>query len=144
MALLLCTLPALASVKSTPGRQVWDDDDGLNPTEVTGNLHCQVIRVETDRTLRVLSETGEHQVRINEKVPIRAQAKRQFEGRRKLDFADFSPGQWLKLTYLHEDGRIRRVRVMEKAPAGVDVAVWTEGAATATLVDEPGAGPEPR
>ncbi len=134
-ALLLAIVPVTAST-TAPGRQVWDSDDGPSPVEVTNSVHCQVVKIQPNRTLRVRHETGEARIHINKKVRIRAKARKQFEGRKKLAFADFSPGQWLKLTYVIENGYISSVKVLPKAPAGFDISVWTEGAETATLVDD--------
>ncbi len=133
--MLLAMVPVSAST-TAPGPQVSDPDAGASPVEVTGSVHCRIVGIEANRTLRVRHQTGEARIHIGDKVSIRAKTRKQFNGRKKLSFADFTPGQWLKLTYMLEDGAIDRIKVLPKAPPGLDVAVWTEGAETATLVDD--------
>ena len=110
----LAALPLAASTTS-PGGRIWDNDDGAPPTEVTGSVNCLIKRVHDDRILTVLDDSGEHRLRLNEKVPIRPQSRKHFGGRRKIGFGDLEVGHWVKVTFLKENGRIVRVKVLKES-----------------------------
>lgn len=107
-----------ALVASVPvgGQQPWSSEEGPRPTAVTGSVECVVVEVRDDRTLVVRDDQErEHVVQIPEKAKIRAEHRREFDGRRKLEFGQLRAGHELKLTYLTENGEIVRVKVLGTA-----------------------------
>lgn len=116
--LLTTTLPSLPASASTtaPGRQVWDSEDDLPSTAVTEAVKCTVIEVLPERMLVVEDEHGRrHALAIPEQAKIKAQSKKEFDGRKELEFGQLQPGHKLKVTFLAENGVIVRVQVLKQA-----------------------------
>lgn len=113
-------LAPAALVASVPvgGQQPWDTEEGPRPTAVTSSVECVVVEVREDRTLVVRDgHEREHVVQIPEKAKIRAKNRREFDGKKKLEFGQLRPGHELKLTFLRENGEIVRVKVLGTASA---------------------------
>ena len=112
-------VPALAGASTpNPSAQAGHNDEGIDPTSVTASAKLEVRRVENEPNRLYLfdPETEKtHVVVISEKTKLTARRKKDFDGRRKLDFADLTSGQTLKITYRTDDGRITSIQVLEKA-----------------------------
>lgn len=119
LAFAALLLPAaLEASVPTGGRQPWDSDDGPRPTAVTASVECVVLEVREDRTLLVRDELArEHVVQIPESAKISARNRREFDGRKKLEFAELRAGHELKLTFLTASGAVVRVKVLGTATA---------------------------
>lgn len=111
----LCLAPlAVPAWASVPGgaNEPWDSNDGPRPTAVTASVDCVIVEVREARTLVVRDELDrEHEIQLPEKAKIKAENKRDFDGRKKLQFAQLRPGHELKITYLTATGEIVRVKV---------------------------------
>lgn len=120
--LFLCALlvGAAIAVASTPNptAQAGRSEDGIDPSSVTASAKLTVRRVESepDRLYLYDPESEKtHVVVLSEKTKLTARRKKDFDGRRKLEFADLETGQTLKVTYRTDDGRITSIQVLEKA-----------------------------
>lgn len=112
--LVLLTVAGAAASTPVPGRQPWSNQDGASPTAVTRALEGEILEVLPDRTLMVADEYGQRPVQIPEAARIKAESKRDFDGRRKLDFADLRAGHRIKVVFLTETGEIVRLRVLRE------------------------------
>jgi hypothetical protein len=111
-------IPALAWSSTPTGGQTGNTKDGLSASDVTASTRLIVRRVESEPNRIYLydPEAEEtHVVLISEKTRLSARRKKDFDGRRKLDFGDLAMGQTLKITYRLDDGRITSIQVVEKA-----------------------------
>lgn len=116
---VLVLVPAMAGASTpNPSAQAGHNDEGIDPASVTASAKLTVRRVENEPNRLYLfdPETEKtHVVVISDKTKLTARRKKDFEGRRKLDFADLESGQTLKITYRTDDGRITSIQVLEKA-----------------------------
>ncbi len=107
--------PAVAPLgASVPGgnNEPWQSDDGPRPTAVTGTVAAVIVEVRDDRTLIVRDDLDrEHEIQLPEKAKIKAENRRDFDGQKKLEFAQLRPGHELKITFLTATGEIVRVKV---------------------------------
>lgn len=112
--LLACTVHASTTV-SGGGREPWDSS-GPQPTEVTTSMKCLIHEISENRTLVLIDEGDEqpHRIHLSSKVPLTAQVKKDFEGRKKLDFGDLEIGQRVKVTFTTDTGEIVRMKVLKK------------------------------
>ncbi|MCG8454685.1 MAG: hypothetical protein MI919_00280 [Holophagales bacterium] len=108
--IVFSALPATASVPSRPAGPSASDQ-----ASVTQTLKCSVLEVRADGALKLRDLDTEHEgwIRVTEKTKIRAKNKRAFDGRKKLDFEDLSPGQVVKVTTLTQTGELVRLKVLE-------------------------------
>lgn len=116
-AVVAVVAPAGASTPN-PSVQAGNDEDGIDPTSVTASAKLEVRRVESEPNRLYLYDPDSektHVIVISEKTKLTARRKKDFGGRRKLDFADLESGQTLKITYRTDDGRITSIQVLEKA-----------------------------
>ena len=114
----LFLIPALAFSSTPIGHQTGNTKAGLSASDVTASTRMVVRRVETDpdRIYLYDPEIEEtHVVLISEKTRLSARRKKDFEGRRKLEFGDLAMGQTLKITYRLDDGRITSIQVVDVA-----------------------------
>ena len=116
---VLVLAPALAGASTpNPSAQAGHTDEGIDPTAVIASAKLKVRRVENEPNRLYLfdPETEKtHVVVVSEKTKLTARRKKDFDGRRKLGFADLTSGQTLKITYRTDDGRITSIQVLEKA-----------------------------
>jgi len=114
LAVLLTGL-AYASGDSTPLPEAPSgvplNNSSFRPTAI---LDCAVLEVRPERTLvlQEIESRDEHVVRLEEGVEIKARRKKDFDGRRRLEFSDLSEGQEVKVTVEADTGRLVEVRVM--------------------------------
>lgn len=113
--LLLLPLVAQASSSTGGGSQPWARNDGPRPAEVVSSMKFVVHEVSNDRTLVLIDEDQErpHRIQLSEDVPLTAKSKKDFEGRKDLDFGDLAVGQRLKVTFSADSGKIIRVKILE-------------------------------
>ncbi len=115
--LVLAPVHAEASTPN-PSAQAGHTDEGIDPTSVIASAKLKVRRVESEPNRLYLFDPQTektHVVVISEKTKLTARRKKDFDGRRKLDFADLASGQTLKISYRTDDGRITSIQVLEKA-----------------------------
>lgn len=121
LALLLFTFflaPTLTFSSTPTGGQTGNTKDGLSASDVTASARLIVRRVETEPNRIYLfdPEAEEtHVVLISDKTRLSARRKKDFDGRRKLEFDDLAQGQTLKITYRLDDGKITSIQVVEVA-----------------------------
>lgn len=113
--LLVATLVTASTYSNGPGRQPHDSDAGPSAGSVYRTLTLVVKDIAEDNTLTVLDERTEQEltIRIPADVKIVAQAKKEFDGRKKVKVDDLSVGRRLRLTYNTQDGTISRVKVLK-------------------------------
>lgn len=119
LALAALLVLAGSAVASTPtGGQTGNTKDGLSPSEVIGHAKLTVrnLASEPNRLYLFDPETEKtHVVVLSDKTKLTARRKKDFEGRRKLEFDDLAVGQTLKVSYRLDDGRITSIQVLERA-----------------------------
>lgn len=114
---ILCLLPGGLRA-STPyeGPRPWDSEDGSGPfpNEITRTMTCEVRRILEPGVVELYDPDSErlHQVRLSKDVELTAQRKKDFGGRKKLEFADLESRQTVKVTFRPSDGRILRIKVV--------------------------------
>lgn len=120
--LFVCALlvtPAIAGASTpNPSAQAGRADDGIDASSVTASTKLTLRRVERepDRLYLYDRESEEtHVVVVSEETRLTARRKKDFDGRRKLEFSDLESGQTLKVTYRTDDGRILSIQVLETA-----------------------------
>ncbi len=113
LAGLLLAAPLLASIPEIPD----PDAGGIDAHMLIGYRVCRVTEVREARTLVLFDEGDgqEHVISLDPKLKIRAQSKRQFDGRRKLQFEDLAVGQRLKVNFRKSDGGIVGIDVLKPA-----------------------------
>ncbi len=118
--LVLCLAFSLSALASTPRAdsgisRPWDDPEEMRPDMVTADLNCVILEVKPGNILTVKDEESGnvHDVEILAKIPVRAQDKKQFAGRKKLEFKDFEIGQRIKVTVRPEVEEIVRIVVLK-------------------------------
>jgi hypothetical protein len=120
--LLLTGLPGLEG--STPNQGVSDAPDelptGASATAVVGHLKCTITEIRPGQVLRILDDETEqvHLVEFSPSIPLQAKNKKDFEGRKKLDFEDLAIGQRIKMTYKVATNEILKIKVLDPAPVG--------------------------
>lgn len=110
----LAAAPAVPLGASVPGgnNEPWQSEDGPRPTAVTGTVECVIVEVREDRKLIVRDDQErQHEIQLPEKAKIKAASRRDFDGKKKLEFAQLRPGHELKITFLTATGEIVRVKV---------------------------------
>lgn len=117
-SLAIGLLVAAASVASTPSGHKTGAGAGVDPSSVTESVKLTIRDVdpETNRIRVFDPETEEvHVIALSDKMRLTARRKKDFGGRRKLEFADLAAGQTVKVTYRTDDGRITSIQVLEPA-----------------------------
>ncbi len=115
---VLLILPTLAAASTPTGGQTGNTKEGLSPSDVIGYARLTVrnIAAEPNRLYLFDPETEKtHVIVLSEKTKLTARKKKDFDGRRKLDFTDLEAGQTLKVTYRLDDGRVTGIQVLERA-----------------------------
>lgn len=115
-ALVLLTLLALFATAARASVRAAKPVTGPDPAVATVAVDAVVERITAEGTL-VLAPLEEGaapiELRIPEGIQIRAQRKKDFDGRRKLEFADLAVGQRLRLTVLPAEQRLVGVTVLK-------------------------------
>ncbi|REJ73873.1 MAG: hypothetical protein DWQ36_10420 [Acidobacteria bacterium] len=107
---IFAALPLHASVRAAK------PSSGPDPAVATVVVDAVIARITAEGTLvlRPEEEGAEPiELRLPEEVRIRAQRKKDFDGRRKLEFADLRVGQRLRLTVLPAENRLVGVTVLK-------------------------------
>ncbi len=113
IAALLAASAALASIPEIPD----PDAGGIDARQLIGHRTCEVRKILEGRTVVLLDEGDgrEHVLTLREKLRIRAQAKRDFGGRRKLSFGDLDVGHRVRVNFRRSDGEIVGIEVLKQA-----------------------------
>ena len=114
--LTVALISPAAAMSSVDGAQSpWDSaEDGQYPTEVTRSVKLVVKEINPNGSVVFLDTEREESVavQITEKVDLTAKKKKDFGGRKKLEFADLAVGQIVKLRYRTSDGEILSIQVI--------------------------------
>ena len=117
-ALAIALLAAVAVGASTPSGHKTGAGEGMDPSAVTASVKLTIREVDPEtNSIRVFDpETEEvHVIALSDDLRLTARRKKDFDGRRKLDFEDLEAGQTVKLTYRTDDGQITSIQVIEPA-----------------------------
>ncbi len=101
-----------ASSRSNAARPV----EGRDPANATIVMKATVTEIGAGRLISILTEAEaarQVQVEVADNVRIRAQDKKEFEGRKKLVFEDLAVGQKLRVTVLPSQERILSLVVLK-------------------------------
>jgi hypothetical protein len=93
----------------------WDtEEDGQYPTDVTRSVKLVVKEVHPNGSVVFLDTEREESmaVQVTDKVELTAKKKKDFGGRKKLEFADLAVGQIVKVRYRTSDGQILSIQVI--------------------------------
>ena len=107
------SIPSLASVDGA--HSSWDSEvDGQFPTEVTRSVKLVVKEIHPNRGVVFIDTELEesHTVQLAEDIQLTASKKKDFGGRKKLEFADLKVGQIVKMTFRISDGAILGITVL--------------------------------
>ncbi|MEM1206656.1 MAG: hypothetical protein AAGN66_25700 [Acidobacteriota bacterium] len=113
-ALVVCFLGSSALLASaTYPRASYAPTD---PALVTQTTKVRLTEIAEQGRLRVVDPKTEEVgwIQIGEDTEMRAQKKKDFDGRRKLELADLAVGQMLRITHMPETGQIVRIQVLKK------------------------------
>ena len=104
--------PAMASIPETVA-----DETEMEARDLFVARKCEVRGIGENRTVVLFDEFSRetHEIKLSEKVKLRAVKKKEFDGRKKLDFEDFAVGQRVKVNIRKSDGRILRIDVLPRA-----------------------------
>lgn len=91
---------------------------GPSATAITAHLKCTITEVRPGQVLRILDEETErvHLLEFTPSIPLQAKNKKDFDGRKNLDFGDLTVGQRIKLTYKIATNEILKIKVLDQAP----------------------------
>jgi len=120
-SLLLIGFPGLEA--STPNQGASDAPPelptGASATAIVGHLKCTITEIRPDQVLRILDEETEqvHLLEFTPSIPLKARNKKDFDGRKKLEFEDLAVGQRIKITYKLATNEILKIQVLDQAPS---------------------------
>lgn len=116
LTLLTVLLIPAALLASVDGAQSpWDaEEDGQYPTDVTRSVKLIVKEIHPNGSVVFLDAEREASVavQITDRVDLTAKKKKDFGGRKKLEFADLKVGQIVKVRYRTSDGEILSIQVI--------------------------------
>lgn len=113
LAVVLAPMSLLASVDGA--QSPWDsEEDGQYPTDVTRSVKLIVKEIHPNGSVVFLDADREASVavQITDKVDLTAKKKKDFGGRKKLEFADLAVGQIVKVRYRTSDGEILSIQII--------------------------------
>ncbi len=75
---------------------------------------AQVLGFQDESTVvvRDLNDREVRAIQIDGSIRLRAQSRKEFDGRRNLTIADLQPGRVLRITLSHPFGEVRKVRIL--------------------------------
>ena len=116
---LLMALPSAVLALSSNSRNPPSAGDVRDSAFATQVLKCLVTKVEPGGIVHLLPEKAEVAVAvpIDEKVRIRAQNRKEFDGRRKLSVSDLRKGQRLRVSFMPQQERIVSLVVLKSQVA---------------------------
>lgn len=103
--LVLGLSPLQASSRSNAARPV----EGRDPATSTIVMKAKVTKILEGRRIALQPERQDAppiEIEVQEDIRIRAQSKKEFDGRKKLGFADLAVGQTLRITLLPAEERV--------------------------------------
>lgn len=116
---LMAALPSAASIPedSNTGAESIDGGAIADARQLFVSRKFQVRGVGENNTVLLYDELGRktHKLKLSKQIKLRAVSKKEFAGRKKLAFADFSEGQRVKVDIRKSDGRILRIDFLPKA-----------------------------
>lgn len=114
LAVLLGSGAAFASGTSYPAAATAPTAD---PMLVTQTLKGRVLEVAPSGALKIQNPKTEEVgwIRLSEDTQLRAQDKKAFDGRKKLDPSDIQVGHLLRITHRPHDGAILKVKVLRQS-----------------------------
>ena len=114
-AALLLPASALLASGSSGAAIPAGDSYGEKPFAVTKSMKCTVLEVREGGIVKVQDDaSGKIElVQLNEKVPIKAQDKKAFDGRKKLQVADLQEGHRILVTKRTDANVIVRIKVLK-------------------------------
>ncbi len=118
LALILPTAAALASGSSGAG--IPRSSGGEQPFSVTKQLKCTIIEVQANNLIKVRDDRSgkESLIQLSEQIPLKAQNKKQFGGRKNLQASDLVEGHRILVTKRTDAEVIVRIKVLkDKAKA---------------------------
>ncbi len=88
---------------------------GEQPFAVTKSLKCTVLEVRADNLIKVRDDaSGDvHLVQLSKRIPIKAQDKKQFDGRKKLQPDDLQAGHRILVTKRTDINAVVRIKVLK-------------------------------
>ncbi|MEJ2086325.1 MAG: hypothetical protein P8Y44_11705 [Acidobacteriota bacterium] len=107
--------PATLHASVDGAQSPWDaEEDGQYPTDVTRSVKLVVKEVHPNGSVVFLDTEREESmaVQVTESVELTAKKKKDFGGRKKLEFADLAVGQIVKVRYRTSDGQILSIQVI--------------------------------
>lgn len=97
--------PLQASSRSNAARPV----EGRDPASATIVMKAKVTQILEGRRIALQPERKDAppiEIEVQEDIRIRAQNKKEFDGRKKLEFGDLAVGQTLRITLLPAEERV--------------------------------------
>ncbi len=110
--------PKAMPATSPTSREIPDPDESeFDARQLFISRKCEVRAVKDDRKVVLYDQLGRetHEIQLSNKVKLRAVSKKQFGGRKKLEFDDFAVGQRVKVNIRKSDGRILRIDVLPES-----------------------------
>ena len=109
---LLAPVTALASGTSYPSAATASSE----PLLVTKSLKCRLVEIGPEASFKIVDPDSELEtwIRLSEETNLRAQDRKAFDGRRKLELSDLAVGQMLRINYRPETGEILKVKVLRE------------------------------
>ena len=114
IALWIGSASVFASGTSYPAAATVPNAD---PMTVTKTMKCRVLEVAPSGALKIQDPKTEDisWIRLSEDTKLRAQDKKAFDGRKKLEANDLQVGQMLRITHRPHDGAILRIKVLRQS-----------------------------
>jgi len=108
-------VPATLFASVDGAQSPWDaEEDGQYPTDVTRSVKLVVKEVHPNGSVVFLDTEREESmaVQVTDEVELTAKKKKDFGGRKKLEFADLAVGQIVKVRYRTSDGQILSIQIV--------------------------------
>ena len=114
VALMLGTGAVYGSGTSYPAAATAPSPD---PMTVTKTIKCLVLEVGPTGALKIQNPKTEEVswIRLSDDTKLRAQDKKAFDGRKKLEANDLQAGQMLRITHRPHDGAILKIKVLRQS-----------------------------
>lgn len=86
------------------------------PFSVTESFRCTILEVRADNSIRVRDNASgeEHLIQLTADIPLKAQDKKQFEGRKSLEPSDLEEGHRIVVTKRTDTPTVVRIKVLKK------------------------------
>lgn len=109
---LLAPAVMWASGTSYPSAATTSND----PLLVTKSLKVRLVEVGPEQSFKIVDTDSEIEtwIQVSEDTNLRAQDRKAFDGRRKLELSDLQVGQMLRINYRPATGEILRIKVLRE------------------------------